>query len=139
MGNAYGRGERALADFYFRRFRKEFKPAVTAWIASRPLQNPDAPLTPFAMPHYRLAANAEADELDGEAEKLSAQVRRDIQRGSNYVLCVVLFAAALFFAGMSTKLTTPALRKATVAVGCLLFLGTLVWVATFPVSVTVDR
>ena len=33
------------------------------------------------------------------------QVRRDIQRSSNYVLGVVLFAVALFFAGMSTKLT----------------------------------
>ncbi len=42
---------------------------------------------------------------------LAADVRRDIQRGSNYVLGVVLFAVALFFAGMSTKLTAPGLRK----------------------------
>ena len=28
-----------LADFYFRRFRPEFKPAVDAWIATRPLKN----------------------------------------------------------------------------------------------------
>jgi hypothetical protein len=79
----------------------------------------------------------EADELDREAEHLSARVRRDIQRGSNYVLGVVLFAVALFFAGMSTKLTTPVLQKAAVAVGCVVFVGTLVWIGTFPVSVTV--
>jgi hypothetical protein len=60
------------------------------------------------MPQYRLAATAEAERLDQEAEVLAAQVRRDIQRASNYVLGVVLFAVALFFAGMSTKLTTAA-------------------------------
>ena len=68
---------------------------------------------------------------------LSAQVRRNIQRASNYVLGVVLFAVALFFAGMSTKLTAPGLRKAMLAVGCVIFLGTAVWIATFPVSVAI--
>ena len=33
----------------------EFKPAVDAWIATRPLKNPNAPPTPFAMPQYKLA------------------------------------------------------------------------------------
>ena len=53
------------------------------------------------------------------------------------MLGVVLFAVALFFAGMSTKLTAPGLRKTMLAIGCLLFLGTAVWIATFPVSVAV--
>ena len=51
--NAYARKETALRDFYFKRFRAEFKPAVNAWIATRPLKNPKAPLTPFAMPQYQ--------------------------------------------------------------------------------------
>ena len=72
-----------------------------------------------------------------EADELSAQVRRNIQRSSNYVLGVVLFAVALFFAGMSTKLTAPGLRKTMLVVGWLLFLGTAVWIATSPVSVAV--
>ena len=54
--DAYAQGETELADFYFKRFRAEFKPAVDAWVATRPLRNPDAPLTPFAMSQYRLAA-----------------------------------------------------------------------------------
>ena len=64
-------------------------------------------------------------------------MRRDIQRSSNYVLGVVLFAVALFFAGMSTKLTAAGLRKAMLVVGCILFLGTVIWIATFPISVAV--
>jgi hypothetical protein len=135
--DAYARSERELADFYFKRFRAEFKPAVDAWIATKPLRNPNAPLTPFAMPQYTLAAEAEAERLDAEAETSSATVRLNIQRASNYVLAVVLFAVSLFFAGMSTKLSEPRLRKITVALGCALFLGTVFWIATFPVSVAV--
>ena len=133
--DAYARKETELVDFYSKRFRPEFNPAVDAWIATRPLRNEDAPLTPFAMPQYRLAAKADARRLDAEAEVSAAAVQRDIQRGSNYVLGVVLFAVALFFAGMSTKLGTPRLRMITVALGCAIFLGTVIWIATFPVSV----
>jgi hypothetical protein len=135
--DAYARDEELLVDFYFARFRDEFKPAVSAWIATRPLRNPDAPLTPFAMPQYRLAAEEEAARLDAEAEVSSATVRRNIQRASNYVLAVVLFAVSLFFAGMSTRLQSPPLRRVLLAVGCAVFLGTAIWLATFPVSVAV--
>jgi len=89
------------------------------------------------MPEYRVASREEAARLDAQAETLSAQVRTDIQRASNYVLGVVLFAVALFFAGMSTKLTAPRLRKLTLVVGCAVFLGTLAWIATFPVSLSI--
>jgi hypothetical protein len=135
--DAYARKESFLADFYFRRFREEFKPAVNAWLASKPLVSPDAPLTPFAMPQYRLAATAEAEALDRKAEALAAEVREYIQRSTNYVLGVVLFAVTLFFAAMSTKLTTPGLRIGTLLTGCVIFLGTVAWIATSPVSIAV--
>jgi predicted phage tail protein len=89
------------------------------------------------MPQYRLAAKAEADRLDQTADVLAGEVRRDIQRSSNYVLGVVLFAVALFFAGMSTKLTAGGLRKAVLGVGAVLFVGTVIWIATFPVNVAI--
>jgi hypothetical protein len=135
--NAYAQKQTMLADFYFKRFRKEFKPAVDAWIATRPLKNPSAPLTPFAMPQYKLAARAESEQLATDANVFAAQALRNIQRSTNYVLCVVLFASALFFAGVSTKLTTPRFRIALLAIGCIIFLGTAVWIATSPVSVSV--
>lgn len=135
--NAYAQKQKELAAFYFKRFRKEFRPAVDAWVATRPLKNSGAPLTPFAMPQYKLDARAEADRLDAEAELYAAQARRNIQRASNYVLGVVLFASALFFAGMSTKLTSAKLRVAMLSIGCAVFLLTALWIAASPVSVTV--
>jgi hypothetical protein len=38
---------------------------------------------------------------------------------------------------MSTKLTAPGLRKTMVAVGYVIFVCALVWIATSPVSVAV--
>jgi hypothetical protein len=135
--DAYATNETELADFYRARFREEFQPAVEAWIATQPLQNPDAPLTPFVMPEYVLATEQEAAELEATADAAAAEARRNIQRQSNYVLGVVLFAAALFFAGISTKVTMRKARLAILTMGSVVFLGTLVWILTFPVSVTV--
>jgi hypothetical protein len=135
--NAYAQKQTELADFYFKRFRKEFRPAVLAWIGTKPLKNPNAPLTPFAMPQYKVESRAEAVRLEAQAEVFAGQARRNLQRASNYVLGVVLFASSLFFAGMSTKLTAPKLRVAMLAIGCAVFLGTVVWIATSPVSVAV--
>jgi hypothetical protein len=110
---------------------------VDAWIDTEPLKNPEAPLTPFAMPEYVLAASEEAEREDAIAAESSAEVRRNIQRQSNYVLGVVLFATALFFAGMSTKVSMRAARLAILGLGCVVFIGTVIWLATFPVSISV--
>jgi hypothetical protein len=135
--DAEATGDDELAAFYAARFRPEFRPAFDAWLATDPLSSPDAPPTPFAMDEYRLDAAAEAERLDAEAEVFSAAVRRNVQRAGNYVLGVVLFAVALFFAGMSTKLRGRGARTGMLVVGCLVFVGTAAWIATFPVSLEV--
>jgi hypothetical protein len=135
--DAYAKGETRLANFYYDRFRPEFKPAVEAWVATRPLRTPNAPSSPFVMPQYRLATKAEAAARLAKAETTAAEAREANQRSDNYVLAVVLFAASLFFAGISTKLTLPHQRLAVLSLGWLLFLGTAVWLATFPVTVSV--
>ncbi len=136
--NADAAGDTELAEFYNARFRPEFRPAFDAWLATEPLTSAEAPPTPFAMEEeYQLQARTDAERLDAEAEVMSATVRLNIQRSANYVLGVVMFAVALFFAGMSTKLQSPVLRKVLLVVGSLVFLGTAVWVGTFPISVSI--
>jgi len=131
------RGETKVADFYEDRFRPEFRAAHDAWIALDPLTNADAPSTPFAMNEYQVASKNEAERLDAVAEESAAEVRLNIQRSSNYVLTVVLYAVVLFFAGMSTRLRDRRLRWVMTIAGCLVLIGALAWLATFPVSVAV--
>lgn len=130
--NAYSTGQTELAAFYFRRLRPEFRPAVRAWIATRPLVNPTAPLTPFVMPQYRSAALAEADRLEATGVAASAAAEANVERADRYILCVVLFATSLFFAGISTRLGTDRTRVTVLAMGWVMFAGTLAWMLTFP-------
>ena len=135
--DAYAREETMLADFYFERFRPEFKRAVDAWVATKPLKSPDAPLTPFAMPEYELAAAEEAEQLEATAAAAADVARLNIQRADNYTLCLVLFSAALFFAGFSTRFASNRTRAVMLGLGWLVFVGTVLWLATFPVSLAV--
>jgi len=135
--DAYATGETELAEFYAKRFRDEFRPAFEAWVATKPLKNPRAPLSPFAMPQYQLVARKEAERNEAAATAASHEVRIDIQRADNYVLAVVLFAASLFFAGISTKLHSRGSQVAILTLGYVMFLGTAIWIATFPISLAV--
>jgi len=130
-------GEADLADFYASRFRDEFEVAFDAWIATDPFTNADAPPTPFAMDEYRVASEQEAAELDAAAEASAATVRLYIQRASNYVLTVVLYAVVLFFAGVSTRFGTRRIRWVMASAGAIVLIGAFAWIATFPVSLAV--
>jgi hypothetical protein len=78
-------------------------------------------------------ATAEADQLEETAASGSDDAKDANQTADNYMLAVVLFASALFFAGISTKLQAPRTRAAILALGS----GTVIWVATFPSRLTV--
>lgn len=133
--NANVAGNADLATFYRRRFRPEFKPAFYAWVATHPRTNPKAPLSPFAMPQYRVAEAVRAEQLNREAGKHAARAGVLNDRSNDFVLAVVLFATTLFFAAMSARLRSTLARELVLGLGLLIFLGTVAWLATFPVSI----
>ena len=135
--DADSQGNQKLAAFYSNSFRGEFRKAFDAWRATHPSTNPHSPPTPFAMSQYTLAANARANRLVAQSAAYAEVVKQDIERGDNYLLAVVLFAVSLFFAGISGKLHEFGLRGTILALGYLLFLGTVIWVAGFPAILTV--
>ena len=134
--DAREQGRTRLANFYEARFRDEFRPAFTAWLASKPLTNKSAAKTPFDLPQYRLAADRHARALELKAAAESLKAKDANQRADSYTLAVVLFASSLFFAGISTKLETETARIAVLGLGGVLFVGMAVWLATMPAQVT---
>ncbi len=135
--DARAQGKDELATFYRERFRDEFEPAFEAWMATNPQSNPDAPRSPFELSEYKLGATAKAAELEGKAAEYGRLVQRDIERADDYMLAVVLFAIALFFAALSTRLRSHDARIALVVLGYVLFVGTAAWLATQPVNLSV--
>jgi hypothetical protein len=135
--DARQQGNAQLADFYRTRFRDEFKPVFAAWLATNPLRDENAPETPFAMPQYRPKTLDEADRLEGVAAAQTNEAAEANQRANNYTLAIVLFASALFFAAISMKLPNIRIRIVLLGLGCAVFLGTAIWLVTFPTHVSV--
>jgi hypothetical protein len=96
-------GDTRLADFYRQRFRDEFEPAFEAWDALDPLNNPDAPPSPLAMPEYQLADDQEATDLTNRAEAKFNDGEDANSISDTYTATTLFFAAALFFAAISER------------------------------------
>lgn len=122
-----------LSNFYFERMRPEFRIALDAWLATDPLNDPDAPATPFAMEEYRLEADVVADGLLNDAEVHRQAALDANQNGDNYVLTTVGFALVIFFAGVSSKLEFLRNRRIALGVALLLFLAGTAAVVALPV------
>lgn len=127
-------GDTALAAFYEARFRDEFQPAFDAWIATDPLTNPDVPLTPFAMPEYKVAEAQRSTSLNREAGERAAAAGAANNRVDDYMLAVVLFATALFFAAISGKVRSRRQSEFLLGLGVVILLGAAAWVLSRPMS-----
>jgi hypothetical protein len=116
-------GEAALADLYERRFRDEFRPAFTAWLAQGdPLTDPGATASPLRMPEYRQAQSVESDRLEALGDRRFDQAKEATEHADQYIFGTVFFAAVLFFAGISMRFAWLPMRV-TVLVVALVFLG----------------
>jgi hypothetical protein len=124
-----------LSGFLFERFRDEFKPVVDEWLTFDPEYNPEAPPTPFALASYENAAQEETTRLETLADRKAQTARDDNQRSDNYVLTTVIFAAVLFFGGVSSKLRARRNQLLALGFAVLVLVGTVAVVLTFPIEI----
>jgi hypothetical protein len=122
-----------VSGFLGLRFRDEFVPAVDAWIASDPVNNSDAPKTPFEMEEYVIAKSLEADALSALADEKASDARDANQSGDNYVLTMVLFASVLFFAGVSSKMNSRRNQVLMLSFGVFVLVSGIVILVSLPV------
>jgi hypothetical protein len=108
--DAKAAGHTELQDFYYARFRPDFRVAFKAWDALHPLTNPDAPQGPFVMKEYRLPERAQADALEAKAQTVFDEGQRDNDIGDIYVQATVILASALFFGGICQTFKKPRVR-----------------------------
>ena len=136
---AYEPTRGTVSGFLYQRFRAEFLPAVDAWLATNPIDNVDAPPTPFTMvdetgePIYVNNLETEAERLTAVADGKAAAARTANQNGDNYVLTMVLFASVLFFAGVSSKLVMKRNRLIALGFGVVLLVTGAVIIVSLPI------
>lgn len=120
--NAYAVNNTALMQFYERRFSERLAPAVTAWLATDPLNAADAPVSPFDMEEYQIPEIIAAEELSQVASTLFEKGTYAGDKSLKYVLNTVYLATVLFFSGIATKIKGRSGRIILISLGSLLLL-----------------
>ena len=123
-----------FANFLYQRLRPELKAATEAWLALKPLQNPDAPPSPFEMAEYRIAQKEEAQRINDAVNKKIDEARNANRISDNYILFTVIFASVLFFGGIATKFQSRRLKVVVLAIGGMVYISGIGLLVTMPVN-----
>lgn len=118
--NAASRGNDRLQQFYSKRFRTEFRPALHAWLATEPLTNPQAPATPFD--NYKSERAQHAREPEEQSKAVFTAGHEANHHADSCVLGTVVFAVVLFFCGIVPQFSDFRLRIVLLGIGMLLWL-----------------
>lgn len=131
---AKSRGNEALAQFYRTRMPENFHDQFEAWLATRPLDDPKAPPTPFAMPGYRTPGFEEAARAEKEAETQFALGEAASRTSYAYNRAGVVLATAMFFGGIGQVFRQTSVRFTLAAVSIVTWLIGLQMLLTIPTS-----
>lgn len=121
-----------LSAVYYERMRAEFRPALDAWLATRPLVNPAAPKTPFELEQYVLADAQQARRLEQAASEHSDAALAANQNSDNHVLTAVVLALVIFFAGVSSKVESVRNQRVTLIVSIVVLVGAAATLVVLP-------
>ncbi len=124
--------EEASRFFAERLVRDEFQPALDAWIAQDPQNNPEAADTPFEMPEYTNENLEEAQRFSERAETRFEEGREANKHEDNYYLAAVFMAAVLFFTGIASKFKSQYVRIVTLVIAGVALSGATAFLITLP-------
>jgi hypothetical protein len=129
---AYQADDEQLTKFLSERFPEPLASGFAAWVQTEPVKNPDAPATPFEMPDYVIPELEAAGQADDRADSKFTEALRNNQRGDNYTVLTVAFAAVLFFGALSGRMRSASAQWAFLALGCLGFVASASFLLFFP-------
>lgn len=138
FSNAWVEGKQELSDFYLKRMRSELREAVQAWLDTKPLENPNSPPHPLAMPEYEEKVKSKLDS-EIEKHKLASQKNLDTAQhasdvSDNYVLLTVLLASVLFFEAIASKFRSRKVEIGLLVVAFIIFVVVTGILATLPIT-----
>src|SRR4051812_5834036 len=129
---AYVAHDRPGYRLAIRRLRPEYRVAVTAWLAQRPLVNSNAPADPSLLPQYHVPEQAQGRALTRKAHLSFATARKAGDNSDKYVRITVILATVLFLIGISGHFPVRAARYALIGIGSVLITYSLVSLLGLP-------
>jgi hypothetical protein len=125
-------GDQQLQAMLVDRFSPEYRTAFTAWLATDPFDDPDAPPGPGFMPEYENPQVAESKELNAEAAALEKEGTEARHIAEEFVRATVLFALVLFLVAVGQRFRIRGVRIATLVMAAALFSYAFFQIATLP-------
>lgn len=125
-------GDTDSMDYLSARFPEPLQTAFTAWRATNPDADPNAPSSPFAMPEYQVPGFAAAATADAQADAKFAEAVKNNHRSDNYVLLTVGFASVLFFAAMSGRMKSTRSQWTLLGMATAMFTTVSILLIVFP-------
>ena len=131
--NAYTQGNTKLAKIFERRFRPELQVAFTAWMATNPFTNPNAPPGPLFMPQYKVSQDELANQLDAQAAATFDKGQAAKEQGDAYVLNTVFLATVLFLTAIAENFQWNRIRAVILAIGLVMLLYGIYHLIIYPI------
>jgi hypothetical protein len=132
VATAYASGDSALFRVTVKRLRPGYRPAFDAWLATRPLTNPNAPPGPAYMPQYRIPQEAQARVLNARADAYFSEGASAAGTADKDVRLTVLLAAVLFLVGIGSRFPVRVARYGLISVAGALLLVSVVQLLGLP-------
>ncbi len=129
---AYAAHDTKLFALDLKRLRPGYRPAVEAWLATHPLQNPKAPPDPSYMPQYVIPQDAQAQTFSAQSNAYFSQGEDAASTADKYVRLTVLLAAVLFLVGISSRFPVRQGRYLLVGIAGVLLVISVVQLGSLP-------
>jgi hypothetical protein len=114
------------------RLRPGYRPAFEAWLATDPAHNPNAPPGPSYMPQYVISQQAQANDLDAQADEEFTAGSDAGGTADKYVRDTVFLATVLFLVGISGHVKIRQARSGLIVVGVLLLVFSVIQLLGLP-------
>jgi hypothetical protein len=129
---AYVAHDIKLFNLAVKRLRAGYRPAFTAWLATHPLKNPNAPADPSDMPQYVIPQQTQAQQLTAAANAYFTEGESAAGTADKYVRLTVLLAAVLFLVGIGSRFPVRSARYGLIAVAAGLLVVSVVQLLGLP-------
>jgi hypothetical protein len=124
------------SGYFFTLFRDEFQSRVTTWLEGGGPLNPSGSSPFLPLDEYvaeSVPALAESVRLAGVADEKAALAATDNQNSDDYVVAVVILAATMFFAGVSSKMKSRLNLNLMVGLATVMLTWAVFRLATLPI------
>lgn len=132
----YDPNDPSLSGYFFSQFRDDFRPRVERWLEGGGPVNPEGSSPFFPLEDYveeSVPAAAEALRLEDVADEKAAEARQDNQNSDDYVVTIVILAAVLFFAGVSSKMKARVSQYGMFGLALIMLAWGVFRLATLPI------